>query len=257
MTTLAIPGTEVAEKLNETFPGVVIEATQHSVTVPAERVYDVAMYLRDSEEFDCKFLNCITGVDWLEHFDVVYVVSSLAKNNTVIFEGRAAHDEPVVPSVSSVWQGANLQEREIYDLMGIAFTGHPDLKRVFLWEGFPGHPLRKDFLALPEGHRPGLQRFPFEFPAGQRNYPSLASPDGPHAPPVPRLVPPLPGQVAAQEVSGGQLGTGGGGSTETRFGRFAGTRLTLPEGISATGEDQDAPTTENVPPDKAEAEGRN
>ena len=54
--------------------------------------------------------------------------------------------------------------------MGIAFSDHPDLKRIFLWEGFPGHPLRKDFLALPGGYKPGLQRFPFEFPAGQRNY---------------------------------------------------------------------------------------
>jgi hypothetical protein len=100
--------------------------------------------------------------------------------------------------------------------MGIAFSGHPNLKRMFLWEGFPGHPLRKDFLALPEGHSPGLQRFPFEFPAGQRGYPNLAAPGGPAAPAVPRLRPPLPGQSAAEETSGGQLGTGGGGSNEVR-----------------------------------------
>src|SRR5690606_3884309 len=81
---------------------------------------------------------------------------------------------------------------------------------------FPGHPLRKDFLALPEGHKPGLQRFPFEFPGGQRDYPNLAAEDGPRAPAVPRLVPPLPGQGAAQEWAGGQLGLGGGGSNERR-----------------------------------------
>ena len=61
----------------------------------------------------------------------------------------------VVPSVTSVWQGANLQEREAFDLMGISFRGHPDLKRIFLWEGFPGHPLRKDFLSMPGGYKPG------------------------------------------------------------------------------------------------------
>jgi NADH-quinone oxidoreductase subunit C len=220
VTTVAIPGTEVAVRLSEAFPGVVIEATQHSVTVPAGRVAEVAKWLRDDEEYDCKYLNCITGIDWLEHFDVVYVVSSLAKNHTLVFEARASHDDPVVPTVNNVWMGANLQEREIFDLMGIVFSGHPNMKRIFLWEGFPGHPLRKDFLALPEGHKPGLQRFPFEFPAGQRAYESLAAPDGPQAPRVPRLVPPLPGQAAAQELSGGQLGTGGGGSQETRFGRF-------------------------------------
>ncbi len=59
-----------------------------------------------------------------------------------IAEGR---DEPVVPSVVSVWRGADLQEREIWDLMGVSFVGHPNLKRLVTWEGFPGHPLRKDF----------------------------------------------------------------------------------------------------------------
>jgi hypothetical protein len=100
--------------------------------------------------------------------------------------------------------------------MGIAFSGHPNLKRMFLWEGFPGHPLRKDFLALPGGYKPGLQRFPYEFPAGERGYPNLAAPDGPHAPTVPRLRGSLPGQEAAEDTSGGQLGVRGGGSTETR-----------------------------------------
>jgi hypothetical protein len=71
--------------------------------------------------------------------------------------------------------------------MGIAFTDHPGLKRIFLWEGFPGHPLRKDFLALPGGYKPGLQRFPFEFPGGQREYGSLQNTTEPTAPTVPRL----------------------------------------------------------------------
>jgi NADH-quinone oxidoreductase subunit C len=216
MSVVAISGAEVAERLGATFPGAVIEATDHSVTVKAEQVTEIARFLRDDPELDCKYLNCIVGVDWMEHFDVVYVLSSLAKNHTLVLEARAPHDDPVMPSVSGIWQGANLQEREVYDLMGIAFSGHPDLKRVFLWEGFPGHPLRKDFLALPGGYKPGLQRFPFEFPEGQREYPALAQPEGPQAPAVPRLVPPLPGQAAAQETTGGQLGVRGGGSTETR-----------------------------------------
>jgi NADH-quinone oxidoreductase subunit C len=98
----------------------------------------------------------------------------------------------------------------------VGFSGHPDLKRIFLWEGFPGHPLRKDFLAMQGGYKPGLQRFPYEFPEGQREYPNLQEPGGPRAPSVPRLVGPLPGQAAAQVTTGGQLGVGGGGSNETR-----------------------------------------
>ncbi len=216
MTTAAIPGADVANRINAAFPNTVIEISEASVTVPADRVAEVALFLRDDDELDCKYLNCLTGIDWLEHFDVVYVLTSMAKNHTLTLVARTSHDDPIVPSVSGIWQGAVLQEREVYDLMGISFSGHPDLKRIFLWEGFPGHPLRKDFLAMQGGYKPGLQRFPYEFPEGQREYPDLNQPDGPQAPAVPRLVQPLPGQVAAQESSGGQLGVGGGGSTEIR-----------------------------------------
>src|SRR4029077_4558859 len=97
-------------------------------------------------------------------------LSSLAKNHTFILKARASHETPLVPTLNDVWLGAHLQEREVYDLMGIAFDRHPNMKRIFLWEGFPGHPLRKDFLALPGGYKPGLQRFPFEFPTGEKEY---------------------------------------------------------------------------------------
>ncbi len=70
----------------------------------------------------------------------------------------------VVPTVTPVWQGAHLQEREAFDLMGIIFEGHPDLKRIFLWEGFPGHPLRKDFLPCPAATSPACSASPTSFP---------------------------------------------------------------------------------------------
>lgn len=240
MTTTVIPGTDVGERITAAFPGAVIEATQHSVTVAADQVVEVARFLRDDEELDCKFLNTLLGIDWLEHFDVVYVLSSLAKNHTLVLEARTyAHEDPVVPSVSGVWHGAHLQEREVYDLMGIAFAGHPNMKRIFLWDGFPGHPLRKDFLALPEGHKPGLQRFPFEFPSGQRAYPNLAAPGGPSAPGVPRLRGPILGQASGELWAGGQLGTGGGGANEVR----------TPSSRSAN------PAALNPAPDETEAGG--
>ncbi|HWO72252.1 MAG TPA: NADH-quinone oxidoreductase subunit C [Dehalococcoidia bacterium] len=215
MTTTSIPGTTVAERIRTAFPGAVIEASEASVTVRGEDIADVARFLRDDPELDCKYLNCLTAVDWLDHFDVVYVLSSLAKNHTLVLEARVPHDEPALPSVYGVWLGANLQEREVYDLMGISFIGHPTLKRLFLWEGFPGHPLRKDFLALPGGYKPGLQRFPFEFPEGQRAYEGLSG-EEPKAPPVPRLAPPIPGQTEARGIAGGQLAVRGGGARATR-----------------------------------------
>ena len=185
--TPALAGSDVAARLNAALPGIVIDSGADYATVPSDRVVEAAMFLRDDEELDCKYLNTLLGIDWLDHFVVVYVISSLAKNHSFVLKARSRHLDPVVPSVSSVWLGAHLQEREVYDLMGIAFSDHPDLKRIFLWEGFPGHPLRKDFLALPGGYKPGLQRFPFEFPNGQRSYGSITGTDSPTAPSVPLL----------------------------------------------------------------------
>jgi NADH-quinone oxidoreductase subunit C len=220
MTTVSIFGFDVSERLDAALPGVVLESDQESVTVPSDRVVEAALFLRDDAELDGKFLNTLLGVDWLDHFDLVYVISSLAKNHTFVLKARVSHEMPIAPSVTGVWMGANLQEREVYDLMGIAFTDHPNLNRIFLWDGFPGHPLRKDFLALPGGYKPGLQRFPFEFPQGQRDYETLHETETPAAPEVPRLTQAAPMSdlpLIGQSTSGGQLGALGGGVRGTRM----------------------------------------
>ena len=78
---------------------------------------------------------------------MVYHLTSLEHNHSLVIKTRIyERDNPGLDSVVSLWRGADLQEREIYDLMGIAFTSHPNLKRIFLWEGFEGYPLRKDYL---------------------------------------------------------------------------------------------------------------
>lgn len=177
MPTIRLPGPTVAEGLRAAFPGAVIAEAADSVTVDAGRLVDIAVFLRDDPRFDCKYLNCITAVDYLDHFEVVYTLMSLAQNRMLTLKVTADHDNPTVPSVTPVWIGAHLQEREAYDLMGVRFSGHPSLKRLFLWEGFPGHPLRKDFLSLPGGLKPGLARFPKEVPgqSGQEFRPEVGS----------------------------------------------------------------------------------
>src|SRR3972149_943495 len=99
----------------------------------------------------------------LSGFEVVYHLLSIGHNLAATLKVRT-HDRenPEVPSVTLVWRGAHFQERETYDLMGIRFQGHPDLRRIFLWDGFPGHPLRKDWLNFPGGQMAGLERFPGE-----------------------------------------------------------------------------------------------
>jgi NADH-quinone oxidoreductase subunit C len=194
-----IPGAQVAERISRAFPDAVIDSTDTYVIVPAERVVEISTFLRDDPDLDCKYLNSLCGVDWQEHFEVVYHLSSLARNHALVMKARTDHERPAVPSVIGVWKGADLQEREVYDLMGITFPGHPRMRRIFLWEGFPGHPLRKDFLTLPGGYKPGLQRFPYEFPEEHRGYGELQQPGEPTAPAVPRLDAPPPHPFPLEE----------------------------------------------------------
>ena len=162
--TVSLSGAQLAERIRAAVPEAIEEVTEGWVRVRPEHLVDVARFLRDDRDLDGRFLNSVSGVDRFDRFEVVYHLSSLSHNHTFAIKVEADHDEPVVPSVESVWQGAHLQEREAYDLLGIHFTGHPNMKRMFLWEGFPGFPLRKDFRSLPQGVSPGLQRFPNEDP---------------------------------------------------------------------------------------------
>jgi len=164
--TAVIPGPQVAERIRAAVPDAVADVTDAWVRVRADRLVDVCRFLRDDRAVDARYLNSVTGIDKYDYFEVAYNLTSLSHNHTLTLKVRAGHEQPEVPSVVSVWYGAHLQEREIYDLLGIRFSGHPALTRIFLWDGFPGHPLRKDFLTLPGGEHPGLQRFPKEH-AGQ------------------------------------------------------------------------------------------
>jgi len=115
--------------------------------VKSESLLEVAQYLKSSPELDFDYLTSITAVDYYEYFELVYQLTSLKYNHSLVLKTRCyGWDKPVVPSVVSLWRGADFQEREIYDLMGIRFDGHPNLERIVLWQGFDGHPLCKDYL---------------------------------------------------------------------------------------------------------------
>ncbi|MBI4187403.1 MAG: NADH-quinone oxidoreductase subunit C [Chloroflexi bacterium] len=145
--TLALSGDEIAATLGGHFPGSVIEASKSHLLVKSESLFDIASYLKTAPGLDFDFLCNITAVDCFDYFEIVYQFTSLKHNHGLVVKARC-HDRsnPVLPSLVSLWRGADLQEREIYDLMGITFQGHPNLKRIFLWEDFDGHPLRKDYL---------------------------------------------------------------------------------------------------------------
>ncbi len=162
-----LDGHRIAERLEAALPGVVTGVTDEWVEVDPGRVTEALRWLHDDAEFDAAQLSSLCAVDRHDRFEVVYHLQSLDRNHQIVVKAIIDdHVEPSLPSVYPVYTGALLQEREAYDLMGIRFEGHPDLRRLFLWEGFPGHPLRKDFLQLAD-HHPGLPKFPFE-DAGQQ-----------------------------------------------------------------------------------------
>ena len=157
-----LDGHEVARRLGAALPGSIVTATDEWVEVQRERLADALRWLHDDPEMDAAQLSSLCGVDRYDHFEVVCHLQSLDHNHQIVVKARTdGRDDPAVPSAYPVYKGALLQERETYDLLGIRFDGHPDLRRLFLWEGYPGWPLRKDFLQI-EGHHPGLPSFPYE-----------------------------------------------------------------------------------------------
>jgi NADH-quinone oxidoreductase subunit C len=145
--TVCLNGEDVAKKIANVFPDSVTASDKKAVIVNSKSLYQVAEYLKNTAEFDYNYLANLTSADYMDYFEIVYNLVSLNHNHSLTLKTRC-HDreKPSVPSVVSLWRTADYQEREIYDLMGITFTGHPNMKRLLLWEGFPGHPLRRDYL---------------------------------------------------------------------------------------------------------------
>ncbi len=151
----ALPDTVVSAK---TFAG------QVTVVVQKDAIARVARHLKDAEDF--KYCVDVTAVDWktrVPRFDVVYHFYSFSKNDRIRVKCGAGDGEEV-PSISAVFLAANWCERETWDMFGIPFSGHPDLRRILTWEGFKGHPLRKDFPL--EGIDTGAAVYPEEWPEG-------------------------------------------------------------------------------------------
>jgi len=145
--TRALSGEDVARRINEAHPDTAIYNNDTDVWIRPGAILEVSEFLNSDPDLNFSFLNAVTAVDYVEYFELVYHLVSMQNNTSVVIKSKVfGREELSAPSVISVWQGADLQEREIWDLMGIHFEGHPNMKRVLLWEGFPGHPLRKDFL---------------------------------------------------------------------------------------------------------------
>ncbi|MGC8829345.1 MAG: NADH-quinone oxidoreductase subunit C [Verrucomicrobiia bacterium] len=169
----AVPGAKVNIVKNSSLCG------QDSIVVDNAHAVQVAKFLKESPELRLDYVSNVTGVDWLDrteeekitykkvidgierilvetkkHFypgylEVVYHLYSMQlAHGPVILRLRTGNrtNDVEVPSLTPVWRGAEFQEREVYDLFGIRFVGHPDLRRILMWEGFAGYPMRKDYI---------------------------------------------------------------------------------------------------------------
>lgn len=159
----ALPAARIETVLN---PG---PAAQHSILVAAEDAVAVAHFLRDDDELRLDYCSNVSGVDWPEspaagkggdgdpppaaYIEVVYHLYSVHhRHGPVVLRMRTANrtDWVTLPSLTPVWRSAEFQEREVYDLYGVKFSGHPDLRRLLMWDDFEGHPMRRDFVEPPD-----------------------------------------------------------------------------------------------------------
>lgn len=116
--------------------------------VPRERLLEICRFAATDPAFGMDYLSFVTGVDFPEQrqMEVVYHLFSMARRHELLLKVRVPRDDPRVPTVTPIWGGANWHEREAYDLLGIIFEGHPNLRRIMMTEDWAGHPLRKDYV---------------------------------------------------------------------------------------------------------------
>ncbi len=147
---------QIAKMIEEKFAGQVLATTSHagqvSVLIRKETVRDICLYLRDEPSLKLDHLADLTAVDYSKYpgdtgprFEVVYNLISTVHHHRIRLKARVPEEDARIDSVCPVWQTANWHERETYDLMGVRFDGHPDLRRILLAEDWEGHPLRKEY----------------------------------------------------------------------------------------------------------------
>jgi len=141
----------VIDKLKGKFPASIQETktfrSEVTVTLSKKDIYAICQFLSSDSELQFQFLTDLCGVDFFPEtprFEVVYLLYSMKNNLRLRLKAKVAQGESI-SSVESIWKAANWLEREIYDLFGIPFENHPDLRRILLWDGYEGFPLRKDY----------------------------------------------------------------------------------------------------------------
>lgn len=135
-------------QISKEFPNFVVKLGKQyvEICIDASQLLAVATYLRNDEKMKFDYLICESAVDYNTYFEQVYHLESTTYRHQVVVKAKIEdRNQPVIESVCSLWKGADYHEREIFDLMGITFTNHPDLRKIFLDNDWVGFPLRKDY----------------------------------------------------------------------------------------------------------------
>lgn len=143
----------IESSIRNAFPDAVLESSTVdgvlTLKIDRARLPEICAHLKSSAELAFDYPADITTVDWSDRLEMVYHLYSVSKKHKLTLKTDLDRENPVIGSVISVWKGADWQEREIFDLFGVKFEGHPDLRRILLPEEFEGYPLRKDYV-IPE-----------------------------------------------------------------------------------------------------------
>lgn len=197
--------TKTVDLVRAKFGEAVLEVIEHrgetTIVLPPDKLPAVAKFLRDHAALRYNFMADLTAVDWLEReprYDVVYHLMSTETRAVLRLKtrvGQPGEEHPAVPTVSTLWPTANWYEREVYDLFGITFTGHPDLRRIVMPEDWTSYPLRKDYpltgVELPEPHWGGQVPLDQTLPEGIGRQTMRINQSRPPTPPRPE---PEPGE---------------------------------------------------------------
>ncbi len=145
----------LAEQIKSRFPNLVLEAVENRgdqvIVIKKEGIKNIAATLKNDPVFGFNMLMDLAAVDYLHweekafRFEVIYNLFSLLKNQRLFIKALVKETEPEIDSVAAVWPAADWYEREVWDMFGIRFKGHPNLKRILMYEEFKGHPLKKDY----------------------------------------------------------------------------------------------------------------
>jgi NADH-quinone oxidoreductase subunit C len=147
---------KIYERVRERFPDKVLEVSDKKpdpfAVVAPDAIVSISRFLHDDPETATDCLSNETGVDYKDRIEVVYHLFSYKHHHGCVLKVKLPRDNPAVASVEEVWRAANWMEREIFDLLGVSFDGHSDLRRILMPEDWPGYPLRKDFVEPLEYH---------------------------------------------------------------------------------------------------------